>query len=95
VDGHGNIILAESYEHHICKITPQGQLLILAGTGEQGLQAAGAWRWGFRAAGVKRGFGVAVDEDGNVIVADGLNNCIHKITPQGQVTTLAGTGVSG
>jgi DNA-binding beta-propeller fold protein YncE len=37
--------------------------------------------------------GVEVDGDGNVIVADTCNHRIRKITPQGLVSTLAGTGV--
>ena len=39
--------------------------------------------------------GVAVDGDGNVIVADSFNCRIRKITPQGDVSTLAGTGEQG
>lgn len=37
-------------------------------------------------------FGVAVDTNGNVYVADTSNNTIRKVTPGGLVTTLAGLG---
>ncbi|RZM29112.1 MAG: T9SS type B sorting domain-containing protein [Pedobacter sp.] len=38
--------------------------------------------------------GLAVDADGNVYVADRLNNAIRKITPAGLVTTFSNTGLS-
>lgn len=34
--------------------------------------------------------GVAVDNDGNVFVADSYNNLLRKIMPQGVAATLAG-----
>ena len=36
---------------------------------------------------------MAVDQDGNILVADLSGARLRKITPQGEVSTLAGSGV--
>eukprot|EP00959_Pyramimonas_sp_CCMP1952_P287706 6016755-Pyramimonas_sp.AAC.1 len=62
----------------------------LAGTGNAGYQDGDGTAAQFNGPG-----GVAVDRDGNVIVADLQNDCIRTISPHGLVSTLAGTGEEG
>ncbi len=40
-------------------------------------------------------YGVATDNNNNVYVADAFNHCIRKVSPNGQVTTVAGNGTPG
>jgi DNA-binding beta-propeller fold protein YncE len=90
VDGDGNVFVADSVNHRVRKITPRGIVSTLAGTGEEGHRdgEGNVAQFNFPS-------GIAVDGDGNAIVADQNNNRIRKITPHGLVSTLAGTGEEG
>lgn len=90
LDKDGNIYVADTANHLVRKITPQGAVTTLAGSGTPG-SANGLGK----AASFNRPTGVAVDASGNVYVADEGNHQIREISPQGAVTTLAGTGVKG
>jgi streptogramin lyase len=86
VDGAGNVYVADSNNYTIRKVTPAGVVTTLAGTA--GLRG-GADGTG-PAARFNQTSGVSVDGSGNVYVADSGNNLVRKITPTGEVTTLAG-----
>eukprot|EP00959_Pyramimonas_sp_CCMP1952_P144047 3015586-Pyramimonas_sp.AAC.1 len=90
VDGDGNVIVAEFYNNRIRKISPQGLVSTLAGTGERGHRDGVG-----NAAKFKNPSGVAVDWEGNIFVAEYGNDRIRKISSQGVVSTLAGSGVQG
>ena len=85
VDSLGNVYIAESGNHRIRKITPEGVVTTFAGS-TQGY-SDGGW--------FNQPVGVATDWDGTVYVADTQNHRIRKITPAGAVTTLAGFGTTG
>lgn len=91
VDTTGTVLVADTGNHTIRKITPTGVVSTWAGlAGSAGSTdgAASAARFHFP-------FGVGVDGAGTVLVADTYNHRIRKITPAGVVSTLAGpTGVS-
>jgi len=87
LDRAGNLLVADTENHTIRRITPGGDVTTLAGTaGSAG--ATDAPRTGAR---FNFPSGIGVDSSGNVYVADVVNHTIRKITSAGVVSTLAGT----
>ncbi len=87
----GNLFLADTANHVIRRITPAGQVSTFAGVaGQSGLANGCDTEVRFNAP-----RGVAVDALGFVYVADTGNRVIRRITPEGKVSTFAGTGDSG
>jgi len=85
LDATGNVYVADTGNHAIRKVTPDGVVTTLAGTGQPG------WRDGPGAQAQFDGpMGLAVDAAGRVIVADAYNDRIRAIAPDGTVATLAG-----
>ncbi len=94
VDTAGNVYVADTNNHRIRLIRPDGTVSTLAGKPKGGYvsgyadgPAAEAQFNGPRS--------VAVDGAGNVYVTDTGNQCIRVISPAGQVTTLAGGAEPG
>ena len=85
-DSGGNVYVSDSGNHTIRKITPGGMVTTIAGAAGQIGTADGI--------GAQARFsspqGIATDHDGNLYVTG--NHTVRKITPDGVVTTLAGTG---
>ena len=86
MDGAGNILVADSNNHTLRKVTPEGEVTTLAG--KAGL--SGATNGPAAKARFNGPEGLAVNAAGEVLVAEGGNNLIRKITRAGKVSTLAG-----
>lgn len=85
-----NLYVADTGNHAIRRITPQGVVTTIAGTGEPGYRDGPGAQAQFNGP-----VGVAVDGRGRIVVADTYNDRIRVIDRDGQVTTLAGGDVPG
>jgi sugar lactone lactonase YvrE len=83
IDAQGNVYLTDTANNAVRRISKDGNVTTLAGNGNVGLDDG---------VGVKATFfkpsDVAVDNTGNVYVADTLNHVIRKISADGTVKTL-------
>lgn len=90
MDAAGNLIITDRGNNRIRKVSPVGIMSTVAGADvvgyTDGAAAAARFRLPWKS---------TVDGAGNIIVADRDNNCIRKITPAGEVSTIAGSGVAG
>ncbi len=90
LDGQGNLYIADGGNSRIRAISSSGLVSTLAGN------ALAGFADGIGPAAAFNGpFGVIVDPQGNVYVADADNQRIRKITSSGAVSTLAGNGTFG
>jgi trimeric autotransporter adhesin len=92
VDSAGNLYIADTNNHRIRKVTPDGVITTIAGNNAGGYSGDGGQAASARLA---EPHDVTVDSAGNLYIADTDNNCIRKVTPDGAITTVAGNGKAG
>jgi DNA-binding beta-propeller fold protein YncE len=90
VDRAGNLYVADHNNEAIKKIDPQGNITTVAGGNGLGLRDGPA-----REAQFNGPNGLAVGPDGSIYVADSANHRIRRVTPDGRVETVAGSGPTG
>jgi sugar lactone lactonase YvrE len=86
----GDLFVADTGNHRIRRVQPDGTVSTLAGSERGLLDGPGS------TARFASPEGLGVDEEGNLYVADRGNRCIRRVKGDGTVTTLAGPpGVGG
>jgi hypothetical protein len=92
VDAAGNVYIADGGPNVIEKVTPGGTLSIIAGISGTSAQPTPGLA---TASALDDPNGVGVDAAGAVYVADVGANVVEKITPDGQLSVIAGNGTAG
>ena len=87
----GSFVFAEPFANTVRRVTSDGTITTIAGTGEAGYSGDGGLA---TAARLFLAHGVAQLPDGSLLVADAGNNRIRRIA-DGIITTVAGTGGRG
>ncbi|MCY3749653.1 MAG: hypothetical protein OXG64_10195 [Chloroflexi bacterium] len=92
IDGIGRLLIADTGNHRIRRLEPDGALRVIAGTGAPGNAGDGL---AAVAAQLNRPSALVVDANGSIYVADSGNFRIRKIDPDGVITTFAGGSQPG
>jgi hypothetical protein len=89
----GGYLIADSVNHVIRKVSPEGLITRVAGTaGVSGDTGDGGPATD---ATLHNPLGVADTGDGGFLIADTFNAVVRQVSPDGVITRVAGTGVSG
>jgi sugar lactone lactonase YvrE len=92
LDHKGNIYICDLENQRIRKVDRDGIIHTVAGSGKKGYSGDGGPA---TKAALKDPWGIAVDREENVYIADHHNRVVRKVDPKGTITTIAGTGEAG
>ncbi len=90
LDGTGNVYISDRWNNCIRKISSSGIITTIAGNNAPGYTADGVAATTSR---LNFPTGLAVDGGGNIIITDGDNNRVRKVSTAGIITTIAGIGI--
>jgi sugar lactone lactonase YvrE len=92
VDGMGNLFIADTASSRIRKVDTNGIITTVAGNSYSGFSGDGG---AATHATLSFPFGIMVDTNGNLFIADTGNNRIRKVDTNGIITTVAGNSSPG
>ncbi|HEX6293026.1 MAG TPA: RHS repeat-associated core domain-containing protein [Herpetosiphonaceae bacterium] len=88
----GTLYIADTGHGRVRKVSPDGIITTVVGTGTAGFSGDGGPA---TSAKLSSPAGLALAADGSLLIADTGNNRIRKVSPDGIISTVAGTGVYG
>ena len=91
-DDEGNLYIADGSAFRVFKVDMKGILTAVAGTGVEGPGGDGGPAV---SATLASPYGIAIGPDKSLFILDGTNNWIRKVSPDGIISTIAGTGKRG
>jgi len=89
VDSEGTLFVADTGNHRIRRVTSDGVITTVAGTGEEGYSGDGGPAIKAQLAAPAA---IAIDREGNLYIADFINHRIRRLSKDGIITSIAGTG---
>ena len=92
LDTNGNLYIADAGNNRIRMINTAGIISTFAGNGAGAFSGDGGLA---AAAALNAPEGIAIDDTGNLYIADAGNNRIRKVNTAGIITTVAGIGTFG
>jgi sugar lactone lactonase YvrE len=91
-DALGNMYVAELTNRRVRRIDVAGNIATVAGNGQTGYQGDGVLA---TQTAVPSPYGISLDAQGNLYIADFSNRRVRRVSSQGVITTFAGTGDAG
>ena len=92
IDSKGNIYFADVFNHRIRKVDLDGLISTVAGTGVPGFSGDGGPAVNAQ---LNMPYGILLDTDDNLLIADSDNNVVRKVGADGIIRTIAGNGQRG
>ncbi len=92
IDPAGDVYMSDFWANVVIRVDPNDHILHVAGTGVLGFSGDGG-----AATSAQLDFptGLALTSSGALYVDDSFNNRIRRVSPDGVITTVAGTGTAG
>jgi DNA-binding beta-propeller fold protein YncE len=92
LDSKGNVYISDVMNHRIRRVDANGMISTVAGTGVADYSGDGGLAVNAQ---LNTPYGIFLDRDDNLLIADSENHVIRKVTSDGIIRTFAGSGQRG